>query len=103
MIRSIVLATVVVSLGACAGIVTTPQTFNQRVAYAEGTANALGKTCLTLSRQGALSVPLLVRCTTTVEEGGKMIDVSRGLQGNDRDAQLQAAVKLLQDMQKEIK
>ena len=96
-----VLALALVVAG-CAGLAT-PTTFNGKVAYTDGLAGALGKTCLGLSQRSRISVDTLIRCTSTVEQAGSLVDTARAVGGFAGEDRLAAAQRLLLDLEADMK
>ena len=80
-----------------------PSTFSQRLAVADISAAAIGRTCVDLSARDRLPIDTLIRCRAVVAEAGNGIDTARALgelQGNDR---LLAAQQLLLDLERDIR
>lgn len=96
--------TVTIGLAGCPTLPTqAPLTFNGSVLVAEGTATLLGKTCLGLSQRERIPVDTLVRCTSTVEQAGSMIDLARSAGAEAGQDRLAAAQALLATLEKELK
>ncbi len=89
-------------LGGCAAF-PQPTTFNQRVAYVDGFAKALGTTCLDLSKRERISVNRLIRCTSVVSQTGVMIDTARTLGPASGEERIAAARELLLELEEDLK
>jgi hypothetical protein len=90
------------AVAGCANL-PTPATFNQRVAYADATAAAVGRTCVDLSKRDRIPVDTLVRCRAVVTEAGSVIDTARALGAGPGDDRLAAAQQLLLKLESELR